>query len=406
MHNTLKRVLAFLGLRPNILVMLAGVFALGLGEELWSRFIPKYLEFLGAGIWVIGIFGAVKDLLDALYQYPGGWLADRLGHRRSLILFTLLALGGYLLLMISQGWEFILLGMIFITAWGSSATPVIFTIIGDNLPATSRSIGFGVQSILKRVPILIAPVLGGWAILQFGLAAGMRASFAASIILAILVVWIIRRYYIDLAPARIDQFSSLEIWRSMDQRLKRLLISDCFARWAEGIPEVFIILYIVDKLGYNSLHFGTFTSVQMLTSIALYIPIAKLSDRVDRKPFILLTFIFFALFPLSILAGGGYASILPAFIIGGLREIGEPARKALIVDLAPESIRGRTVGLYYLVRGLIVFPASLVGAWLWTIDPRLPFLLAFIAGACGVIAFTASMSSLSPSQIHHQEDVQ
>ena len=165
--------------------MLAGVFALGLGEELWSRFIPKYLEFLGAGIWIIGIFGVVKDLLDALYQYPGGWLADRLGHRRSLILFTLLALGGYLLLMISQGWEFILLGMIFITAWGSSATPVIFTIIGDNLPATSRSIGFGVQSILKRLPVLLAPVLGGWAILQFGLAAGMRASFAASIILAI-----------------------------------------------------------------------------------------------------------------------------------------------------------------------------------------------------------------------------
>jgi MFS family permease len=386
--------------------MLAGVFALGLGEELWSRFIPKYLEFLGAGIWVIGIFGVVKDLLDALYQYPGGWLSDRLGHRKSLILFTLLALGGYLLFMISQGWEFILLGMIFVSAWGSSATPVIFTIIGDNLPATDRSIGFGVQSILKRLPGFIAPVLGGWAIVQFGLAVGMRASFAVSIILALLVVWIILRYYTDLAPARIDRVSAREIWGRMDRRLKRLLIADCFARWAEGIPEVFIILYIVDRLGYNSLQFGTFTSVQMLASLAFYIPIAKLSDRVDRKPFILLTFIFFALFPLSILAGGGYASIVPAFVIGGLREIGEPARKALIVDLATGSIRGRMVGLYYLVRGLIVFPASLIGAWLWTIDPRLPFALAFIAGACGVVTFAASMSSLSPSQSHHQEDVQ
>ncbi|TLY29150.1 MAG: hypothetical protein E6K56_08745, partial [Ignavibacteria bacterium] len=64
LQTSLNRALGFLGLRRNILVMLAGVFALGLGEELWSRFIPKYLEFLGAGIWIIGIFGVVKDLLD------------------------------------------------------------------------------------------------------------------------------------------------------------------------------------------------------------------------------------------------------------------------------------------------------------------------------------------------------
>lgn len=33
----------------------------------------------------MGLFGAFRNLLDSLYQYPGGWLADRVGRRRALL---------------------------------------------------------------------------------------------------------------------------------------------------------------------------------------------------------------------------------------------------------------------------------------------------------------------------------
>src|SRR4026207_2117164 len=58
-----------------------------LGEELWKRFIPKYLESLGAPLVAIGGYGSLRDLLDGLAQYPGGWLADRYGRRTSLLCF-------------------------------------------------------------------------------------------------------------------------------------------------------------------------------------------------------------------------------------------------------------------------------------------------------------------------------
>src|SRR3989304_2643368 len=61
------------------LVLRGPILILGMGEELWMRFVPKYLELLGAGAWGIAVYGTLKDLLDAVYQYPGGWLADRLG---------------------------------------------------------------------------------------------------------------------------------------------------------------------------------------------------------------------------------------------------------------------------------------------------------------------------------------
>jgi MFS family permease len=75
--------------------MLAIILIVGMGEELWVRFLPQYLQSLGAGVWVVATYGALHSLLDAVYQYPGGWLADHLGRRAALIGFTLLAALGY-----------------------------------------------------------------------------------------------------------------------------------------------------------------------------------------------------------------------------------------------------------------------------------------------------------------------
>jgi hypothetical protein len=67
-------------------------------------------------------------------------------------------------------------------------------------------------------------------------------------------------------------------------------------------------------------------------------------------------------------------------VYAGLWEIGEPARKAMIVDLADVAQRERMVGVYYFTRGLAVMPASLVGGVLWKLDPQAPFSAA--AGIC------------------------
>lgn len=358
-----------------------------MGEELWVRFVPKYLELLGATAWGIAVYGTLKDLLDAVYQYPGGWLADRLGRRAALMLVIGLAIVGYLLYLLSPGWEWVLFGTLFVAAWSSLTLPAIFAIIGDNLPQARRAIGFGVQSILKRVPIVIAPPLGGWLIASVGLPGGMKLGLAITIALAVLAIGIVWRSYREQAPAADAMVGFRDIWRVMDARLKRLLVADCLARLAEGIPKVFVVLYVINILHVDAFRFGWLTSVQMLSAILFYIPIAKLSDRVNRKPFVLLTFAFFALFPLALARATGLHWLVLAFVIAGLREIGEPARKALIVDLATETARGRAVGMYYLVRGLVVFPASILGGWLWTVGPTLPFYAAFLVGVVGVLVY-------------------
>jgi hypothetical protein len=74
-----ERIKDYLGLERNVVAASSAVFPLGMGEELWKKFLPKYLESLGAGTLTIGLFGTAKDFFDALYQYPGDWLYDYRG---------------------------------------------------------------------------------------------------------------------------------------------------------------------------------------------------------------------------------------------------------------------------------------------------------------------------------------
>ena len=76
----------YLSLERNVSIAAGAVFILGLGEELWKKFVPKYLEALGASTPIVGLYGTAQDFFDAVYQYPGGWLADYLGRRRAFLI--------------------------------------------------------------------------------------------------------------------------------------------------------------------------------------------------------------------------------------------------------------------------------------------------------------------------------
>src|SRR6476661_4553777 len=120
-----------LGLEPNIVAASAAMFLMGLGENLWRRFLPKYLEALGAPITAIGAFGTAEDFLDGVYQYPGGWIADRYGRRFALILFISLAAFGYLLYWRLPTWQLAFAALALIMAWDSMASPTLFAVVGD-----------------------------------------------------------------------------------------------------------------------------------------------------------------------------------------------------------------------------------------------------------------------------------
>jgi len=154
---------------------------------------------------------------------------------------------------------------------------------------------------------------------------------------------------------------------------------------------VITILYVTNVQHFSVARYGTLIAIQMITSIVVYIPAGKIADRVGRKPFVIATFLSFALFPLAVIAASSFTILVVAFIVGGLREIGEPSRKAMIVDFAQENVRARSVGLYYLVRSLSITPAAAIGGLLWRITPEVPFIVAGIIGIIGTVVFALTV---------------
>jgi len=191
---THRRIAESLGIERNVLAASGAVFLVSIGEELWKKFLPKYLESLGASVAIVGLFGTSEDFLDALYQYPGGWLADHWGRRRAFLTFLVAALTGYFVYLLSPSWPFLFLGLALTMAWQSMASPAIFATIGDALPKERRAMGFTVQSVLKRIPMVISPVLGGAMIGALGLQAGIRTGLLITIALVTVTIPAMRNY--------------------------------------------------------------------------------------------------------------------------------------------------------------------------------------------------------------------
>jgi len=161
-----------------------------------------------------------------------------------------------------------------------------------------------------------------------------------------------------------------------------------FGFFAVQIGTVFFP--VKDSTGSLLLTLATF-GVGFLTRPLGGALIGRLGDRIGRKPFVITTFICFALFPLAVIFASSFILLVFAFVIGGLREIGEPSRKAMIVDFAEENVRARSVGLYYLIRSLSISPAAAIGGLLWKIAPEVPFVIAGIIGLIGTLVFAMTV---------------
>jgi MFS family permease len=146
-------------------------------------------------------------------------------------------------------------------------------------------------------------------------------------------------------------------------------------------------LWAVNGNGVSAQGFGVLTAIEMATAAVCYIPVAHLADKYGRQPFVLATFVFFTLFPVTMLFAHSFTALALAFAIRGLKEFGEPARKALIISYAPPSLQSKTYGVYYLIRDGVVISGSFLGAALWAYSPQANFLGAAVCGLLGTIWF-------------------
>jgi MFS family permease len=360
-----QRIADFLGLKKNILALLAMVILVGLGEKMAERFLPLYLMALGGGAFSIGLLNGLDNLLSALYSFPGGYASDKLGYKRALLLFNLIAMAGYVVAIAIPNWQAVILGAILFVSWTAISLPATMDMVATVLPKNKRTMGVSLHSLVRRIPMALGPVIGGALIGAFGETQGVRLAFVVALVLAGVSLILQQRMIADEKRTPAEKDSTSYGLTLLNVPLRNLLVSDILVRFCEQIPYAFVVIWCVSINKITPLQFGLLTTIEMITAMLVYIPVAYLADKSTKKPFVVTTFVFFAMFPLVLLVAQSFWVMAIAFVIRGLKEFGEPTRKALIMDLAADGRKAATFGVYYLMRDIIVSVAAFGGALLW-----------------------------------------
>ena len=307
-------------------------------------------------------------------------------------------MAGFALVIVIPTWQAVLIGAVLFISWSAISLPATMSLIYKVLPRNKQTMGVSMHSLLRRIPMALGPLLGGLFISLWGEREGVRAAFGVSLTLAIVALIVQQRMIDDDPPAGTKtsdanhltpEKNPLKLLRLMNPAMKGLLVTDVLVRFCEQIPYAFVVVWCMKVISepVTALQFGWLTTIEMATAVLVYIPVAWMADRSTKKPFVLVTFVFFTLFPLVLLFSRSPGWLVAAFSLRGLKEFGEPTRKSLIMDLSPDGCKAGMFGLYYLIRDVFVAFAALGGAFLWQISPQTNLLTAFVCGIVGTVGF-------------------
>jgi hypothetical protein len=415
-RTSLSAAADWFGLNRATVAVLAVIGFFGLNEELWSNFLALHLRdqaeatnapnamFTAVKYMALIAFG--KNLLEGFAYIIGGRIAHKLGPRVALAVSAVPMVAGFAIMLLSREPWAIAAGALLMTNWEALSVPATFDVVGSEVRKERRTIAFAVQSIQKRLPKVIGPAIGGLALAAAGFWLNLSLAVACLVIATMVQLTLLRhmRPKPDPAPVRLR-----DIMRTMPADLKHLLRAEIFIRWGDWFARDFAVLYVVsilvERWGWTERSAiemsGFLLAIMATTALLTYVPMAKWIDRSQSpKPFIGLTFLLFSLFPISLVVMPGLFDglglpvvwgLVLAYVLNGLRELGEPARKALISGGFDKNIRARAIGVYWGLRSFAFCPAPLVAALLWTtIGPDLTFLIGGGIGLAGTVWFTLS----------------
>ena len=437
----------FFALERDVLVLSVAMFAFSLGFQMTSRYLAEYMVALGAGTFVVGLYGTVSNVISAVYPYPGGVLSDRIGSRYALTVFGFLSAIGFALWLLapvvgSLAIGLIFVGLVFAQAWKSFGLGATFAVVKQAVPPDRLAEGFASTETFRRTAFLIGPLLAAGLFALVGAEstvslpdAGVIEAFG--LVLAVAVVFAVcgtvaqHVLYDPSGDSLGTSFDGVEgirgvfdDLRGLPPELRPLLIGDTLVRFANGMVYVFFVLVVtrflavgfdasVPVLGRISLspqaYFGVLLGIEMAVALLTMVPVAKLARRVGLKPVVALGFAVYAVFPVLLITAPPDAGVLALlFGFSGLRFAGLPAHKALIVGPADRDAGGRITGSYYLARNVAVIPSAALGGAIYgglalpgigrvfAGSPTLAFGTATVIGLCGTGCFLAFGEEFGP----------
>ncbi|MCK4576888.1 MFS transporter [candidate division WOR-3 bacterium] len=385
--NKHKNINIFEGITRNIFILgLVSLFT-DLSSQMVFPLIPLFLtSVLGVGAYAVGIVEGAAETTASLLKVLSGYWSDKIRKRKPFVLF------GYSLSSITKplfafanAWSFVLFIRVIERIGKGLRTAPRDAIVAESCDKSVRGKAYGFHRAMDG----IGSVLG--AVLAFSLLPilGFRRIFLFTLIPGIIAVFVI--LFIKEKNIPIEKRT-----KETSPRLgfKELPIN----------LRMFIVVSTVFALGHFGYAFlllrakgiGLTDSKAILLYILFYvvyticvIPSGMLSDKIGRKPVLIIGYLVFAITSLGLMFTSNVFSILLFFAIYGLSyAMFDGTQRAFVVDLAPEHLKGTALGVFHMSIGLVALPGGYIAGLLWDkINPQATFLFGFLLAIVTIVLF-------------------
>ncbi len=370
--------------------MVAGLvsFFMDFSSEMIYPLVPLFLsEVLGANKSIIGLIEGIAESTASLLRVFSGWLSDRIGSRKWLMA------AGYCtatlsrpLIALAAGWHHVLASR-FVDRFGKGIRVAPRdALIVESSDKSHIGRAFGLQRAMDTFGAVMGPAC---AFILLGLLSGnyrpvFWISMVPGLIAVLLVVFLIK----EKKKSALQRKETVVLKAGQfDWRFRFfVVIAGIFA--LGNSSDVFLILR-AQQLGISSalipLVYLLFNLVYSLSAF----PAGIVADRFGKKRIVLLGFALFAAVYYGFAIAETPREIWFLFALYGLfMGLTEGVQKAFLSMIIPAGFKATAYGIYNTVVGFAVFPASLIGGWLWDhVSPSATFYYGVITASFSSILF-------------------
>ena len=398
----MKKISSYFGLGRNVFAAGLVSFFMDVSSEMVYPLVPLFLaNVLGVNKSVIGLIEGIAESTASLLKVFSGWFSDRIGRRKGLMgVGYAVSVLSRPLIALAVAWQHILASR-FIDRLGKGIrTAPRDAIIAESSDPKVMGRAFGFHRAMDTSGAVIGPALAFFLLSAF--AGDFRKVFWVSmipgIIAVLLIVFLIKEKKKTLPEKHERPKLTLA---HFDWRFKFfVVITTLFA--IGNSSDVFLILRS-QQLGITTamipVVYLTFNLVYALSAI----PAGIAADRFGKKRVVLMGFILFALIYYGFaVAGSAKAAWVLFGLYGVFMGLTEGVQKAFLTTIIPPDFKATAFGVYNTTVGLALFPASLIGGWLWDrVSPAATFYYGSAMAAVSTllfIVFIAVLNRQAPDQ--------
>ncbi len=350
------------------------VWALGLvsffqdaSSELIYPLLPLFLvQVLGADTRIVGLIEGAAESTASLLKLASGWLSDRGGRRKGWTVagYSLSALAKPLLALTTAWPQVLAIRLTDRFGKGVRTSPRDALLAGSVSPER-RGWAFGLHRTMDTLGAVVGP-LAAFFLLQV-YAGRFRPVFAWALLPGIISVGVLIALVRETAPEQTTQSTQTRtpgIWSQLDKSfLAFVAVMGLFT--LGNSSDAFLILRS-QSIGLPAVQVPLAWMTMNIVYALAATPAGTVADHLGKHRVMIVGFLFFAV----IYAGFALATqrwqVWVLFAGYGLYHgLTDGVGRALVADLVPAPVRGTAYGIYHMVTGLALFPASLIGGFLW-----------------------------------------